>query len=213
MVEIWATDSVGNQAFCNQTLVILPGDANCNCGADISGSIANEANLTVSGVEVTLTNAQGAVVAKDTTAANGLYSFSGVAEGEDYTLTPYKNTNLTNGVTTFDMVLITRHILNVAPLNSPYKIIAADVNKSGTVTTFDLVGLQKVILNVDTSFPNGNTSWRFVPADYSFPDPAKPFEPAFPEFIHLTNFSGNKPEEDFIAIKVGDVNNSANPQN
>jgi len=213
IVEIWATDSVGNQAFCNQILTVLPGDANCNCGVEIAGVISNEANLTVGGAMVTLSDAQGATVAMDTTAANGLYSFTEIAEGENYTITPYKNSNLTNGVTTFDMVLITRHILGVAPLNSPYKIIAADVNKSGTVTTFDLVALQMVILNVSTSFPNGNTSWRFIPADYNFPNPSNPFNPPFPEFIELVNLNGNRPEEDFIAIKVGDVNNSANPQN
>ncbi len=213
IVEIWATDSVGNQAFCNQILTILPGDANCNCGADIAGIISTEANLTVGGVEVTLSDDQGATAETFTTQANGLYSFTDVPEGQDYTIAPYKNTNLTNGVTTFDMVLITRHILGVTPLNSPYKIIAADVNKSGTVTTFDLVALQMVILNVSTSYPNGNTSWRFIPADYNFPNPSNPFDPPFPEFIQLLNFTGDRLEEDFVAIKVGDVNNSANPQN
>lgn len=212
-VEIWATDSVGNQSFCNQQLTVLPGNANCNCGADIAGVIATEANLTVGAVVVSLTDAQGNTLEQDTTAANGAYAFTGVAEGEDYGIVPYKHADLTNGVTTFDMVLITRHILGVAPLNSPYKIIAADVNKSGTVTTFDLVGLQKVILNVTNSFPNGNTSWRFIPAAYNFPNPSNPFEPPFPELIQLTNITGNRLEEDFIAIKVGDVNNSANPQN
>lgn len=213
IVEVWATDSVGNQAFCNQILTILPGDANCSCGVDIGGSISNEANLTVGGVKVTLENNQGAVVASDTTGANGAYLFTGIAEGQFYTIRPYKNTNLTNGVSTFDMVLITRHILGVAPLNSPYKLIAADVNKSGTVTTFDLVALRKVVLNVETSFPEGNTSWRFIPADYVFPDPTNPFDPPFPEVIVLPNLMGSKLEEDFIGVKVGDVNNSANPQN
>ncbi|MFQ5445455.1 MAG: hypothetical protein ACE5FF_00840 [Saprospiraceae bacterium] len=33
------------------------------------------------------------------------------------------------GVTTYDLVLITKHILGVQPLGSPYKIIAADANK------------------------------------------------------------------------------------
>lgn len=211
-VEIWATDSVGNQAFCNQTLTILPGNATCNCGVEVAGKISNEANLTVKNVVVTLKEIPNGMTEKDTTLQNGHFSFLNVTEGKNYTLTPYKNINLTNGVTTFDMVLITRHILGVSQLNSPYKIIAADINKSGTVTTFDLVSLQKVILNVSTTFPNGNTSWRFIPKNYSFPDPINPFLPPFPEFIQLNNLSGNKTEEDFVAIKVGDVNNSANPQ-
>lgn len=212
-VEIWATDSSGNQSFCNTILTILPGEASCNCGSTIAGTIYDQASLTVGGVEVMLKNDQNVVLESHTTGTNGMYTFTGVAEGESYIVKPYKNTNLTNGVTTFDIVLITQHILGVAPLNSPYKLIAADVNKSGSVTTFDLVGLRKVILNIETEFPGGNTSWRFVPADYVFPNPADPFHPPFPEEIVLTNFVGDKLEENFIAIKVGDVNNSANPQN
>jgi hypothetical protein len=38
-----------------------------------------------------------------------------------------------------DLVLISKHILGLEPLNSPYKMIAADANKSNSITTFDIV--------------------------------------------------------------------------
>src|SRR5690606_6991953 len=105
-----------------------------------------------------------------------------------------------------------KHILNVQKLDSPYKIIAADVNHSGNVSTFDLVALRKVILRVATDFPN-NTSWRFVDKKYVFPDPANPWAVNFPEVANVNNLGANQLATDFVAIKVGDVNGSAKTNN
>jgi hypothetical protein len=53
-----------------------------------------------------------------------------------------------------------------------------------------------------------NTSWRFVPADYSFQVASNPWAAAFPEVLNINDFNGTA-NGDFVAIKVGDVNNSA----
>ncbi|MEZ4931408.1 MAG: hypothetical protein R2788_04655 [Saprospiraceae bacterium] len=58
-------------------------------------------------------------------------------------------------------------------LDSPYKMIAADANKSNSITTFDLVQIRKLILFINTDLPN-NTSWRFVDKAYAFSNPAEP---------------------------------------
>jgi hypothetical protein len=42
-----------------------------------------------------------------------------------------------NGVSTYDLVLISLHILQVDQLDSPYKVIAADANNSQSVTTLE----------------------------------------------------------------------------
>ncbi|MEZ4983319.1 MAG: hypothetical protein R2769_17360 [Saprospiraceae bacterium] len=69
-------------------------------------------------------------------------------------------------------------------LTSPYKIIAADANNSGSVTTLDPEYLRKLILNVINDLPN-TTSWRFVRADYVFPDPSNPWSAQFPEIYNV----------------------------
>jgi len=122
-----------------------------------------------------------------------------------YTVLPEKDDNPLNGVTTYDLVLISKHSLAIEPLNSPYKMIAADVNKSLSITTFDIVEIRKLILGIYTKFPSVN-SWRFVDKDHSFPTP-NPLDPTFPEEITLTMFPDS--EVDFVGIKMGDVNNSA----
>jgi len=134
------------------------------------------------------------------------YSLCVCNRTDSYTVTPSKNDGVRCGVTTFDLVTITKHILGVQPLGSPYKIIAADANNSGGVSTFDLVELRKLILHIYETLPN-NTSWRFVDKSYVFPNLTNPFLPTFPESVHVN--SGAFPADaSFVAIKVGDVNGS-----
>ncbi len=139
---------------------------------------------------------------------NGVFSFTNIPVGNDVTITPEKDDDPLNGVTTYDLVLISRHILGVQLLDSPYKIIAADANNSGTVTTFDLVETRKLILMINTEFPN-NTSWKFVDKNYIFPNASNPWEEVFPEVINYNNLSNSMTNSDFIAVKIGDVNGSA----
>ena len=125
------------------------------------------------------------------------------------TIKPIKDINPLNGVSTFDLLLISRHILGIRMLDSPYKIIAADVNNSNSVTTFDLVELRKLILYVTTTFSN-NTSWRFIDQNFNFPDASNPFLTSFPEAVVIHRDSTER-HTDFIAVKIGDVNGSVNP--
>jgi len=208
-LEIWVTDAAGNQDFCN-TFVIVQDNMNICPNDDdplIAGQVATEDNEFVQNVILDLS---GDSNSSFTTGTNGQFTFNSVPAGGDYTITPEKDVDPLNGVTTYDLVLITKHILGVKPLDSPYKMIAADVNKSETITTFDLVQLRKLILFVDDNFQN-NTSWRFVDADYQFPNPQNPWEEAFPEVINLNNLTADELNADFVAVKVGDVNGNADP--
>jgi hypothetical protein len=136
---------------------------------------------------------------------NGQYLFAGVPYLGDYTVTPTKDNDPLNGVSTFDLVLINKHILGLEPLNSPYKMIAADANNSRSITTFDIVELRKLILGQYTELPN-NTSWRFVDENYQFPNPANPFQDIFPETVSVADLQASHLDDDFVAVKVGDVN-------
>ena len=206
-VEIWVTDASGNQDFCVTSVIIQDNMGVCsgNLYANVGGAITNEEGEDVENVQVSINDG---VTPPAMTNSNGNFEFSTLPLGNDFTVTPEKNAALLNGVTTYDIVLISKHVLDVAKLDSPYKLIAADVNNSGSVTTYDMVVLQKNILYVDSSFPD-NTSWRFVDKDFSFADPANPFADDFPELYNINNFQGNMSEVDFIAVKIGDVNGTA----
>ncbi|MBK8877098.1 MAG: hypothetical protein IPN74_00620 [Haliscomenobacter sp.] len=53
------------------------------------------------------------------TGASGQYAFDRLEQGYDYSVTPHLDKDYLNGVSTFDLVLITKHIRGVQPLNSP----------------------------------------------------------------------------------------------
>jgi len=118
-------------------------------------------------------------------------------------LVPESDQNPLNGVSTYDMVLIKRHILGNKKIGSPYSLIAADVNKSGSITLFDVIEMYNLILGIYTDFPN-NTSWRFVDKAFDFPNDDNPFQTSFPEKI--CNIQADSFPYEMVAIKVGDVN-------
>jgi hypothetical protein len=208
-VYVW--DAAGNKDFCNAAVVIEANGQGVNCGDDplvnLGGAIADETNKSVENVKVALSGqSSGAAL----TTINGTYNFANVPAGNDVTITPEKDDNPLNGVTTFDLVLISKHILGVQSLGSAYKVIAADANKSNGVTTADLVELRKLILQVIPNFSN-NTSWRFVDKKFVFPNPAKPFDTQFPEVVSINNITSDQLAADFVAVKTGDVNGNAQP--
>jgi hypothetical protein len=135
-----------------------------------------------------------------------------------YNLVPHSNANPLAGITTYDLLLISRHIMAHTPLNSPYKMIAADANRSRTITSFDIIELRKLILGIYNELPDNN-SWRFIDASFIFTDPVNPFLDATiglgafgtAPFVFPSESITTAPTQsaNFIGIKVGDINLSA----
>lgn len=209
VIFIYAFDEEGNYAFC-ETYVLVQGNSNCELQSTgtISGIIRTEEDSAVEGVAVSLSGNESTTLS---TTADGSYEFTQLVTGADYSITPYLDTNPLNGVTTFDLIKIAQHILGTEALNSPYKMIAADANRSGSITTLDMIQIRKLILNIITDFPN-NTSWRFVAADYEFADINDPWATEFPEVINVNNLpAASELFANFVGVKTGDVNGSAVP--
>ncbi|MBX2893381.1 MAG: HYR domain-containing protein [Saprospiraceae bacterium] len=207
-VELWVQDLAGNADFCLTYLDVQDNAGNCgNNNINVAGALKTEDAQGLADANVNLQS--GAMSHFTMTDADGKYQFNGlVAQNAPYTLTPTKDDNPLNGVSTFDLVLISKHILGLEPLNSPYKMIAADANKSNSITTFDIVELRKLILGIYTELPN-NTSWRFVDKSFAFPNTANPFQTQFPEIKTVSGSAVDQLNEDFVAVKVGDVNGTA----
>ncbi|MBK7407387.1 MAG: hypothetical protein IPJ40_04420 [Saprospirales bacterium] len=176
--------------------------------AGLSGRVkTSNTNKGVAGVTVICFGPDTLTQVTDTT---GAYSFTNLPNGENYYLACVKNTGLSQGVTTLDLVFIKKHILLLELLNGPFAMIAADANKSGSITTLDMVEITKVILGISTAFPN-NSSWRFIPTDYVFPDPLNPFFEPIPNAYGITSLTMSLEDLDFYGVKVGDANLSVNP--
>ncbi|MEI6411720.1 MAG: hypothetical protein WCR52_20180 [Bacteroidota bacterium] len=206
-VILTVQDAAGNHASCVTTVLVQDSAHYCSTGEyyTIGGGVRTETGDTVRGIPVTL---RSATLSQHTDCdSTGMFQFVDVASDSTYHVIPYNNANWFNGLSTFDLLLISKHILGLQPLTSPYKLIAADANKSGSVTTFDVVQLRKLILGIYDTIP-GVTSWRFIPANFHFETPNNPFSAPFPEEIVLDSLHQNLSGLDFIGIKVGDMNNN-----
>jgi hypothetical protein len=208
-VQIWVTDRVlGEQDYCTTTIDIQDNFNVCEDGQTltgvISGHISTEFSQNVREVGV---NLSGSGLNAAMTDGTGAYTFPTMPLGGTYAVMPEKNTDWKNGVSTLDLILIQKHLLGLQALSSPYKMIAADANKSNSISALDIVALRRLILGMVTEIPE-NTSWRFVDKAYDFTDPAYPFNEQFAESFAIAPFSTTLPDVDFIAIKIGDINNT-----
>jgi tripartite motif-containing protein 71 len=169
----------------------------------LSGAISTSLGTPIKGVS--MKGSDGVNSQQKSTLSDGAYALD-APEGSPYTITASKNndSNPASGVTTLDLLLIRRHILQKEELDSPYKIIAADANSSGSVTTLDIALINSLILLDRVSFP-GNKLWNFVNSDFTFRDPANPFPfdstRSFTQALAASN-------QNFIGVKLGDVNDS-----
>lgn len=157
--------------------------------AVVSGGINTLKGEGLAGVTVNFSGAKDTTIITD---ANGSFQTGSLLADESYTVALEKNNDAANGVTTLDIIFITKHILGIDTFTTSQEHIAADVNKSGGVTTFDIVTMRRLILGAISEFPN-TTSWVFEPAEIQISSLAD-----------LGTLS-------FTAIKIGDLNNSAKP--
>ncbi|MEO6037359.1 MAG: hypothetical protein ABIQ93_03030, partial [Saprospiraceae bacterium] len=209
-VELWARDAGGNADFCESYVIVQDNNLYCSSDPILSFCAKNHCDESgISGVMFELSGSSPAIPPFTLfmmTDSSGCISFNSAVFpiASNAVVTPVKDDHPLAGVTTLDLILISRHILGLDPLSTPYKLIAADANKSGSITTFDIVEFRKLILEVYPEMPN-NTSWRFVDKLFTFPNPNNPFQSVFPENIALSVLQGNL-NNDFLGIKIGDVN-------
>jgi hypothetical protein len=204
IMTVW--DGQLNSDFCTVSVSFGGAVGDCDLGNTraITGNVATKLGTGVEAVEVLI---QGAGIEKRLTVTDdiGDYAFYGIPSDVGVEVIPSKDGDDDNGVSTLDLVLIQRHILNFAPFTSPYDMIAADINDTETVTGADVVQLRKMILGVITDYPD-NTSWRFVDkaqtmdVENTFPFIEKRFAP---------ESDLDQSGVDFVAVKIGDINSSA----
>ncbi len=126
------------------------------------------------------------------------------------------------GVTTYDLVLISKHILGIAPIIEPKTLIAADASlpnpnvppplppacPSG-ITTFDIIEIRKCILGINSDFGIFTApSWWYFKDGYTFSTPCPLFPPYAGSNVNTVPPSGLGSYGNFFAVKVGDINHT-----
>jgi len=212
-VSLWVmldpAHPTNRKGFCTAQVTVNQGLANClvppgggnNNLVKVSGTVHTEQQLMIESVEVILEDA-----ATEMTDIAGAYAFESMPMGGSYVVTPRKNSDHLNGVSTLDLIMIQRHILGIEELAGPYKQIAADVNSSASIDGVDLVELRKLILGIYEEFPE-NTSWRFFDESKALSD-IDPWGAALEESYEIPQLDSDM-DIDFIGVKIGDVNDDA----
>ena len=205
-IELWVTDAAGNQDFCRTYVTVQDNFNLCpkGKGIKVGGTIASTQGGPLAGVEVSL---QGGAGMQTVTDAQGQFLFQGLEPDKDYLLSAEKKDKPLQGVSTYDLLLIQKHLLGIKTLQSAHHQLAADVNMSGGITISDIVLLRKWILA-----PKPDVSplkaWRFL-------NPAVPMSPTFNpgapdlEKILIKAKQGDILGADLTALKVGDISGDA----
>jgi Carboxypeptidase regulatory-like domain len=203
-------DGCGNETTCNYTFTIQDGKTLANVPLNGRVVLGKDSTKGLSNVRIRINNANTNFTRTITTDSSGNFRFAAIpAAGGTYTIRPAKNDDPLNGVNTFDIALISKHLLNIQTIEDPLILIAADINRSGGITNFDIVELRKLILGIYDSLP-ANQSWRFIDRNHVFKNRQNPFDELMPETISVSNLPANGINNvRFLAIKIGDIDNTA----
>jgi hypothetical protein len=215
IVELWSKDKAGNAEYCETYLLVQDNLLNCDTNSTNITVCAKTWNdqSPIAGVYFGASQNGNTVppfAYTGVTGPNGCGTLPNIPLNAVNSIVPFLDTDPLNGVDVYDLIKISKHILGISSLPT-YGLIAADINKSGSISTFDIVETRRLLLGVYAKFPNNN-SWRFVDADYTFPNPQNPFQGTLPETIAIVNLQPDSTyASKFIGIKIGDVDGSAVP--
>lgn len=144
------------------------------------------------------------VIGNDSTTTNtsGVFTLNYVPLNTQLSVKLSRNTNMDNGVDAVDMLLLRRNLLGLNTLRTEQQI-AADVDRTGELDAVDMLYIRRFLLGIIPALPSGK-SWFFYP-ESTIQNPASPFDSFIVSFSAATfNFN-------FIGIKMGDLDGSADP--
>ncbi|MBK6543850.1 MAG: T9SS type A sorting domain-containing protein [Saprospiraceae bacterium] len=114
-----------------------------------------------------------------------------------------KNSGARDAITTKDIILIQRHILNISRFKDTLQNIAADVNNNFNITASDITELRRLILGIKESFTNVKP-WYFLRSDWrSVAKPNRPISEIEFKGINVPNFPLTN--VNVFALKMGDI--------
>ncbi len=209
IIQLYVLDENGNQDFCEVSIDILDNNSDEICLPDapeplmIQGVITNELGSSLDDVTVRLKGTDMA-----TSTFDGQYAFPEMQSNQFYTLYPSYDGDPLDGISTLDIIKIRKHILGLDPITSPYLLLAADVNASGSINGQDIIELRKLILGKTLEFQQ-KEAWEFIPSEMDFIDPHNPWLNTI-EDVTLEEMEGTQ-QVDYFALKTGDMNFSAAP--
>ena len=203
-IEIVTND--GESSICSNMINLIDPDTRCapqpsSRAAGVAGKIISLSGQPMTNVEISLL--QDGIRSKHTDQF-GVYLFDDLPLGAACEVKPLYDHDPAKGITTFDMVLIMQHILDIKPLANPYQHIAADVDLNGSIDIFDLLEIRSLIL-FQTEHFSVSPSHTFIEKKYEFTNPENPLAENIPAAHQCPALDENMIDLDFYMIKMGDI--------
>ena len=193
----------GIESFKTNDLMLTAGGNTIPDAHTISGTVKYYDGIkAVPNAMVALEDNSGTQIANTTTDTNGTYQFTNINRGGNYTIRVSKSDNA-SGLTSNDQIKIGRHIVGLEIFDSIYKTISGDVNNSGSLTSNDQIKIGRFVVGIDNTLPSG--AWKFYSSDATLNASNYLTTGLTRSYSNLTTNLNN---QNFIGIKMGDVNNS-----
>ncbi|MDH3649747.1 MAG: T9SS type A sorting domain-containing protein [Saprospiraceae bacterium] len=194
--EMWVVDRWGNADFC-EVLIIIQGPEE-GCSGELGKVNGNVSNIIGAGVpEVILSLEQdGTLIREAVSDKIGNYSFGDyLMDEQPHRLTPSKEDDPVVGISTIDIIKISKHLLSKEEFSSSLYFKAADANGDGNVSVLDIITLRKLLLGKIDNLPTEKL-WYF----FNFKNESSSL---------LTLGSSYRDYLGFTGIKIGDLNGDA----
>ena len=197
-------DDFGNASICMVSVMVTDSMNRCPLPrGDINGFVRYENNEPMSFTQVQISGRENLILETD---IDGMFGVEDLDPNVPVSIVPINDSDHTGGISTYDVLLIQKHLLGLELLDSPYKLIAADANGNKRVNASDLFELRKLILAESEELPS-TTSYVFIPTEMVFIDQMNPWYNGR-IFGATLNMSSGSQFVDLMGIKVGDVNKS-----
>ena len=174
----------------------------------LSGAVTKPNGSPISNYNILI---NGEMYTPDVIDAGGIFALDVLFKPDSaYTISILRsNDDYNEGLTTFDVIKLRKHILTIDIFDAPWKYLAMDANKDSQLAGLDLILLSKLVLYVQNDLPN-NDSWGFYKTGYTFQMPENPYAEMYNGSAgNFTFTAGSSATLDFTGFKIGDFNQSA----
>lgn len=208
-LRFFATDICNNQAECAFNVTVR-NDPTCAQGSlSIEGNVSSPIGVALRNVLMTLDASPSEFPLQQLSDASGNFSFDPLDGRIDYSLSLEIDDTIANGLSTADLVRIRNHIIGIQLFDNPIQVLASDANNDQALSALDLVLLQNVIIGFQDTLPT-NDIWRFIGDEELRMTTLLPWPSLnifeYPDLRNSIN-------QNIVAYKIGDVNNSVSINN
>ncbi len=194
-VELWVVDAQGNADFCEVIIDVQSHFEGCSIDSSISGTVTSINGAGIREVQMVMQRNDDDPI-YTMSEGDGRYRFSDInVNAGSHRLSALKEDRTMNGISTADLIQISKHVIGKTEFEDIGRLRAADVNGDGHISVRDLITLRKLLLAKIDSIP-GRDFWQFF-------NRAGESE---------SLFSAESMSEDhlhFMGVKLGDVNGDA----